>query len=227
MVVIPLRGAAASFDLRLPEVRARWVERLRQLDCRFLIVDCLRPIMDALGLNEHAEAGLLLTALDGLLKDADIPEAIIVHHMGHNGERARGDSRLRDWPDVEWRLVREDEDPASERFVTAFGRDVDVPESKLAYDDATRRLTLEGGSRKDAKAEAALPAILEVITAAPEPLSGRAIERALSDGDHGRDTIRKAIRLAVRDGVLVKELGGRGGGATFRVSPKGGQDAPF
>jgi hypothetical protein len=65
--------------------------------------------------------------------------------MGHANERARGDSRLRDWPDVEWRLVRRDDDPASARFITAYGRDVDVPESQLIYDHGTRHLTIEDG----------------------------------------------------------------------------------
>jgi hypothetical protein len=74
--------------------------------------------------------------------------------MGHSGERARGASRLRDWPDVEWRLVREktengDVDPAAPRYFSAYGRDVDVPESRLVFDPATRHLTLEGGSRAD------------------------------------------------------------------------------
>jgi hypothetical protein len=69
-------------------------------------------------------------AIDELLLEAGIDEALVVHHMGHSGERARGDSRLRDWPDVEWRLMRQDDDPASPRFLTAYGRDIDVPERR-------------------------------------------------------------------------------------------------
>src|SRR6185503_6838808 len=123
---------------------------------------CLRPVLDALGLNEHTEVGLFLTALDALLREANIPEALVIQHMGHKGERARGDSRLLDWPDVGWTLVREkDDDPASPRFFKAYGRDVDVAEKQLAFDAATRRLSVvgadEGGmSRADARVAAAL-----------------------------------------------------------------------
>jgi hypothetical protein len=105
-------------------------------------------VLDALGLDEHRDAGRFLVALDSFLAEAKIPEALIVHHMGHSGERSRGDSRLRDWPDVERRLVREDDDPGSPRFITAYGRDVDVSESQLAYDPLTRHLTINGGSRR-------------------------------------------------------------------------------
>jgi hypothetical protein len=80
-------------------------------------------------LDEHRDAGRFLVALDALLTEAGIPDALVVHHMGHVNERARGDSRMRDWPDVEWRLVRQDENPASARFLSAYGCDVDVPES--------------------------------------------------------------------------------------------------
>jgi hypothetical protein len=65
----------------------------------------------ALGLDEHREAGRFLVALDTLLADAGIPDAAVIHHMGHVTERSRGDSRIRDWP--EWRLVREDDEPSS------------------------------------------------------------------------------------------------------------------
>ena len=221
VIVLPMRGAASSFDIRIDEVRARWSTQLREQHVKFLIVDCLRPIMDALGLNEHTDAGVLLTALDALLKDADISEAIVVHHMGHNGERARGDSRLRDWPDVEWRLVRQDEDPASERFISAFGRDVEVEESKLAFDKDGRRLTLESGNRRDAKADDALPAVLDVLRQALEPLSKARIEKQLAISDHSRAAVRRAIGAALRDGVLVSDTSGQGGGVRFSIREQG------
>jgi hypothetical protein len=72
-------------------------------------------------------------AFDALLRDVGpddrAADGMVVHHMGHAGERSRGDSRILDWPDASWKLVREDlDDPASPRYLSAFGRDVDVPE---------------------------------------------------------------------------------------------------
>src|SRR6187431_819912 len=106
------------------------------------------------------DAGRLLVAFDALLAEAKIGEAMVVHHMGHTNERSRGDSRLRDWPDVEWRVNRKDDDPASARFFTAYGRDVNVEEQELGFDETTRCLTVVGGSRRDSKIEEALPVVL-------------------------------------------------------------------
>src|SRR5439155_26660583 len=130
--VIALRGRAAAFNIVDPGVRTMWAETLKANDIGYVVLDCLRPILDALGLDESHDTGRFLYFFDALLAEAGVLEALVLTHMGHGNERARGDSRLRDWPDVEWRLVREEEtDPSSTRFLTAFGRDVDVPESKL------------------------------------------------------------------------------------------------
>ena len=134
VIVVPLRGALTSFDILDATIRAQWSECLRLQSVEVLVVDCLRPLLDAFGLDEHRDAGRLLVAIDQLMLEAGISEALLVHHMGHGGERARGDSRLRDWPDAEWRLVRQDDDPGAQRFITAYGRDVDVPEVGLEFD---------------------------------------------------------------------------------------------
>lgn len=209
VVVVPMRGNAAAFNLLNDRTRSRWVERLRQLEISYLLLDPLRPWLDALGLDEHNEAGLALQAFDQLLTEAGISEGLAAHHFGHGAERSRGDSRLRDWPDFEWRLVRQDDDPASPRYVSAYGRDIDVAESLLTYDPANRRLTLAGGSRKGAEVRSALDDIEEVLAAADEPLSGRKIEEALYSTDHSRLTIRKAVKKGVADGLIKVTAGPR------------------
>lgn len=207
IVIIPLRGKAATFDILSDETRHDWAARLRACGAGYLIVDCLRPILDALGLDEHRDAGRFLVALDALLSESGVPDALVVHHMGHNGERSRGDSRIRDWPDVEWRMVRESDEPASARYVTAFGRDVDIPETQLAFDPTTRRLTLAGGSRRDAAARSALFDVLAVLGGAEEPLSGRQVEEAMAESDHGQKAIRAALKLGVRLGSITATAG--------------------
>jgi hypothetical protein len=129
--------------------------------------------------------------------------------MGHNGERSRGDSRLRDWPDVEWRIVRQDDDPASPRFITAYGRDVEVAESQLLYDAEARRLTVVTGSRRDVRARAAFDEVQTVLRASTVPLSRRAIERACAaaGSKFGRPTIGDAIKAGIRSGAIRTESG--------------------
>lgn len=204
--VISLRGRVGAFDLLDDRRRDEWATRLRDVGCDYLILDCLRPVLDALGLDENHDAGKFLVHFDALLADAGIGDAALVHHMGHSGERARGDSRLQDWPDAIWRLVRDPDDPML-RYFTALGRDVTVPEGRLAFDPLTRRLTYVAGSRVDAKTEAAWPAIVRLLAENPDGLSKSAIEKDLAADDHPRSAVRDALKRGVDGGVLRQEKG--------------------
>lgn len=208
IVVYSLRQAAGSFNLLDERIRAQWAARLRDDGAEALALDCVRPVLDALGLDEHRDAGRFLVAFDRLLAEAEITDSLTIQHMGHNNERARGDSRFSDWPDVEWKLVRKDESPSSARFISAYGRDVDVSENALAYNSLTRALTLAGGSRAAVKRQEALDAIVVTITDAKEPLSGREIESRLS-GMIPRDDVRTGLPLGVQSHILAVEEGPR------------------
>lgn len=206
--VLSLRGRVGSFDLLDPATRREWAEQLRGADV--VIFDCLRPVLDSLGLSEDKDAGRFLVAFDTLLAEAGASEAVVVHHMGHAGERSRGDSRILDWPDATWKIVRESaDDPSSSRFFSAFGRDVDVRESRLLYDHETRRLALAGGSRVDADITAAREAIVELLATAVQPMSGRAIEDELIAADHKRQAVRTALKQVVSDHTALTETGPR------------------
>jgi RecA-family ATPase len=89
VVLVPMRGRAPAFDLLTEDVRARWASLLKSKRVGYLILDCLRPIMDGLGLDEHHDAGRFLVALDELLREAAIPDCLVVHHMGHTPTSGR------------------------------------------------------------------------------------------------------------------------------------------
>ena len=209
VVIVPMRGQAAAFNILDSQMRARWASTLAGYNVAYLVVDCLRPIMDALGLDEHRDAGTFLVALDALLVEARIGCCLLVHHMGHSGERSRGDSRIRDWPDVEWRLVRRDDDPASPRYFTAYGRDVDVAEVELGYDGVSRRLTIVGGSRRESKVEDAIKSVVSFVRGAATPPSRNEIVRGLKDSGHSQGVLKAAIKQAVEQGLLTTEPGPR------------------
>lgn len=208
VIVALLRGRLTTLNLLDDTFRASWALWLLERGVEYLILDNLRPVFDAIGLDEHREAGRFLHAFDQLLVAANIQDALLVHHMGHSGERARGDSRLSDWPDATWKLVKAED--AEERYIVAYGRDVDVPESRLDYDPISRRLSLNGGSRRDVRAEAALADVLAILKA-EAPLSRRGIESACHAGgsEFGRDTIRAAIAAGIRSGDITTEAGAR------------------
>jgi len=212
VTVHSLRGKVSSFNILDPEIRSRWAQLLAGADV--VILDCLRPVLDALGLDENKDAGRFLVAFDELLAEAGASEAVVVHHMGHSGERSRGDSRLLDWPDVLWKIVRERGDndenaPEAARYFSAYGRDVDVREGKLDYHHETRALTYGDTNRKQSAVGAVLPDIAEILTAAPEGLSGRALCDALGKRGHAQHVAREAVKLAQRDGVTYTTLGAR------------------
>jgi len=220
--VLALRGRVSSFDILDPDTRREWAELLRRAYTDVLVLDCLRPFLDALGLSEDKDAGRFLTALDELLAEAEIDEAIVVHHMGHVGERSRGDSRILDWPDATWRLLREiDEDgrsdPGTRRYFSAYGRDVEVPEGLLTFDPHNRRLQLTGGSRRETAADIAIPVVLALLEREPG-LSGRQIEAALKDSEHGRDRIRAALKKAITAGQIDTTDGPRNSTLHFASS---------
>ena len=203
--VVPMRGRGSAFDILEPTARAEWASLLRDIGADFAILDCIRPVMDALGLDENREAGRFLNAYTELLQEAGIREGIAVQHMGHQNERARGDSRFLDWPDAFWTLVREDDNPASRRFIKAFGRGVEVAEVALDYNPANHRMALGTGSRSNQKALTAIPDILTFVANEQNPPTGTAIRKKVHEEyGHSDRVLRVALDLAVSKGKLTK-----------------------
>ena len=210
--VLPLRGAVSTFDILDAAARSRWAAQLAGADV--VILDCLRPVLDALGLSEDKDAGRVLVAFDALLAEIGATEGMVVTHMGHEAERARGDSRLRDWPDAEWKIARggddSDDDGRRPRYFSALGRDVSLPEGLLTFDPETRRLAYGEGNRRDSNARAALPELMALIRAEPGTLSKNAAEGRLRD-EHAipNRVARQAIAAAIRSGDLTVSTGPR------------------
>ncbi|WP_018119397.1 AAA family ATPase [Corynebacterium mastitidis] len=213
--VVPLRGRLGTFNITESNVRARWVEYLAGTD--YLILDCLRPVLDACGLDESREAGVFLNAFDELMVEAGIDSALVVHHMGHSTARSRGDSRIMDWPDALWRLVREEpEEPSSARQFSAFGREVDVPPQTVHYREGV--VVLAGQSAPVVKRSTEpLSWVIEtwMNEARGEGKPGKWWEdHARIDQDAGlyapsRDGVRESIQYLVQEGSLVQSREGR------------------
>lgn len=92
--------------------------------------------------------------------DADLRGTWIGHHAGHSeeaGNRARGASAMMDKPDVNIAYRYDvgdggytDAPSESKRFLSAFGRDVDVREFEIEYQVPTRYLYATGGGSRAA-----------------------------------------------------------------------------
>ena len=211
-----LRGSTASFNIMVPEIRDAWVDVFKAHQCETLITDCLKPLLDVAGLNEKDQVGAWLLAYDELLLKAGIKNSILVHHMGHSNDRARGDSRLRDWPDVEWFLDREKptarangqagpEKLDGPRFFRANGRDVSVPEQQLSFDPVTRRLGVVGGSRQESALNTAISLLHDRL--GDRTLTKSALEVEGAALGLGRKAIREAIDAGLVSQVFTLEVG--------------------
>jgi hypothetical protein len=218
LVVVPMRGKAASLNIGLPEVRAKWAQKLEAWDASCVILDCLRPVLDALNMSEDKDASKFLGHFDALLVEAGVPDAAVIHHAGHGSDRARGDSGILGWSDATWGLSLEDpQNQASPRYFKAYGRiERDVPDAKLDYDPLTRKLAWVGGTKTDAKAKAAMPHVVTFLRANPpteqNPApSQTAIQKALkTDLDIGYPVTKQAIALLEREGSLLVSEGKSG-----------------
>ncbi|MCK0174787.1 AAA family ATPase [Mycolicibacterium sp. F2034L] len=208
--ILSLRGRLSGFDILDDTTRADWAAAMHGAD--FVILDCLRPCLDALGLSEDKEAGRFLTAFDSLCHEAGATEAVVVHHMGHGQERSRGDSRLLDWPDVLWKIVRDDDEgETADRYFSALGRDVNVPESRLDWTPETRALTLCDGGRTEKRARGMAVDIIEILSdpANVSGLSQNKLIGKLKALGNSREASRRAVQSAIGEGVILTVDGPR------------------
>ena len=206
--LFPLRGHRVPL---LTDDGAAWlVRRLRKVEAEVMVVDPFgRAFVAAGGETENDNTGVLrfLARLDEIKTAAGVSELVMLVHGNRDAmegrERSRGASALEDWPDALWRLTADDN---GARFLSAGGRDVDVPEQRLEYDPTTRRLTLSGGSRRQEAMRPVQEDIVELLEASPR-MSGRKIEAALEARELTRDVVRGALAQLVKDGRVVVEDG--------------------
>ncbi|WP_411734217.1 AAA family ATPase [Paeniglutamicibacter sp.] len=202
--IVSLRGRTAAFDILDPKKRFELVKLYEGSEV--YILDALRPALDSFALDENREAGRYVQAWKNFVYELGGEESIIVHHMGHSGERARGDSGLLGGVDGTWKGVLQDPgdasrevDPATAtRFFSAYGRDVNEPEQQLG--GPPERMEIVGGSRKESSAEEAAQAVIDAIQAAGEPLSWRGVHDALAETPFTRRTIDDGIKAARKNG---------------------------
>ena len=201
-----LKGKLSQFNILDDKIRAALAAKLRDQGIDVLVFDCVRPVLDALGLDEHKDAGVFLVAFDALLKEAGVGEAVVVHHMGHTGERSRGDSRLVDWPDATWKIMLGDpEDKASDRYFSAYGRDVDVSEDQIWFDSVTHTVQLAGaGSRREAAKTVDLESFKIDIIKYMSLLKGSVSKNNIEQNVTGKATTKRlAIQSLIDEGRLI------------------------
>ena len=164
VIIGNLRGKASALQLGSGSGRARLAGWLRDHGAEMVVLDPLAPVLASLGLDENsnAEVARFFGWWAETMQAAGVNDDMIVHHIGHAGERSRGASRLLDEPDAIWTLTKQQGkwDDSSEfaelspaRFLSAYGRDVDLPEKALQFDPETKALELTEQTRSAVKTD--------------------------------------------------------------------------
>jgi hypothetical protein len=142
-------GHAKLWDIRKPEVAEEMVESLKWSMVRYLVIDCLAPWCRALGINENSAESLgpLLDAITYVSQEANCG-ILLIHHLGKNGESARGSSDLEGWPNdiLQLRLDH------GQRFLSAYGRTATGGEEvRLEMNSLNRHLSVFHETRVEAR----------------------------------------------------------------------------
>ena len=172
------------------------MQRIAAAATGVVVLDCLGPVLGALGLDENSntDVGRFLGAFAELLDEAGAPEAAVVHHMGHSGERTRGGSKLRDWPDASggWSAK-----------TTTRPRPGSSPRSGVT---STRRRASSSstpapgtcGSRAVAAVAAAAGDIVKVVRATPG-VNTRTLRSAVEAVGHPQHVVREALAAVLAE----------------------------
>lgn len=220
LLVVNLRGRRNP--LTDPEDRARLAALLRSHNVETLIVD---PFGRAFGGESQNDAGQVqawLVQLDRFARvEVGATDVILTAHAGWNGERTRGSSALEDWADSIIKLTRDEQDgDHGPRYISALGRDVELKEDRMNYDDATRWLSLSGaGSRKKARDGATegnlAGAILAALDDAKDGLNSTELVEATGNKTGALTRVRNEL---VAKGLIVSnKRQGRGGGTVYSL----------
>lgn len=213
LYLVNLRGRRNP--LTHPADRAELAAQLKAQNVEALFVD---PFGRAFAGNQNdaGEVSAWLVDLDTFARsEVGATELILNVHAGWNGDRSRGSSALEDWPDSIIRLTTKDDDENGSRFLSALGRDVDVPEDELHFDPTTRLLSLTGaGSRRskriEEKIDSLVDPVVDIVKSSPGIKSTEVGLRLRSAGvsfQKGADA--KALAAAVTAGHLVVRPGAR------------------
>ncbi len=218
LVLANLRGRRNP--LGSPDDRTALAEQLRALDVETLLVDPFGRAYTGANQNDAGEVGAWLVELDRFARsEVGARDLVLAVHAGWNGERTRGTSALEDWADSIVTLTRDEDSGA--RFLRALGRDVELDEDRLDFDEATRTLSLSGaGGRKtiaqDRRHDDLADAIVGLVEATPG-LNTSQLQEALRANGHGvqRGDTGRVARALVEAGRLATVSGPRGANLYF------------
>jgi hypothetical protein len=141
-----------------------------------------------------------------VLAEAGVVDDLVVHHTGHAGQRSRGASRLLDEPDAVWTLTRDADEGTGEfsplepiRYISVYGRDVEMQPESLTFDATTRALKLTGRGKAETRADQKSETILAAFNGVP--MTKAALKKKLTGNGQKNGWL---IDDMVNDGLLAE-----------------------
>jgi AAA domain len=190
----------------LPEYRAHAAEWFREAVVKFLILDPGQKAWAGFLQSEGDNIGMghFTQALDLLKQEAEIRDLLLVHHRGwqqfeEDEEHGRGPSALEGWADALWSLSKDRND---DRFLRAYGRDVEVAAFKLNFNRTSRHLSA-GQLRKEHRLDEGVRKVCMAVVDQPGINSGDLEKGITGDKNKRSGWIKEAV-----DRGYVEQVGG-------------------
>jgi hypothetical protein len=174
------------------------------------------------GSDPNAAYTAWFAVLEDIIREASLRLVFIAHHTGFSEDaanRSRGASAMMDNPTVNMTYRHNgdhaDKPAGPQRYLKAFGRDVDVDEFEINYVERTRRLYASGeGSRSDASekrwALECYDALVDASNKGIPELNSGDLATACKVASTGRrsEEFRKGRELAVREKWVTMQTRG-------------------
>ncbi len=194
-----LRGEPNPFRNEL--AIAEFSKEVREQSIRVLILDPWSSLFVG-DTNNNDEVKKFWLALDAFKTSSGVRELIIPIHAGRDITKSRGASSLDDHPDSIIHLTRQSD---GTRTLRAIGRDVDIPEGELSFNQDTLLLTYRGAVTPESKDERTTKIIRRLFEKMAE-LSATDLYRL---SGKGKSDIQAARQMMVRRGELIEKQVGQ------------------
>ena len=209
-----LRGF--SIPLETPAGEEWAVARLKAQNCKIWFLDPKSALFMGEE-NSATETGAWLSAIDRIKRRAGVETLFVVHHASETSDmddpddkalrlvRGRGSTRMEGWADVLWSYTGRFDEP---RYLSALGRDVDVPPfGGIHMTSSTKALRWNGATvtpSEDRKNTRMLEAY-DALAAAGQPMQTSDLYAQMAGAK--RDVKSTAIALGVERGYITRAPG--------------------
>ncbi|MDR3658505.1 MAG: AAA family ATPase [Mycobacterium sp.] len=205
-----------SLDFNNDSVVAWTLKWLKDNDIQAWIIDPLSKLYRD-DENSSTEFNKWWLRLEHIAREAGLKLVVVVHHTGHANERSRGTSAMMGNPDVLLSYTHAgnlgEKAPSNLRYLSAIGRDVDLPSTEINWEADTNTLfcTNSGTTRVQAKSDVKARQVAVAVWESDAPLKVGDLYAALgwhSGGTESKENAR-AVKRAVDKDYIVQTPNGR------------------